>query len=281
MGMLALILIALPVGFLIGMVGIGGVLLAPALANLFGRDIHQAVSLSLASFVVAGAVAAFQARRAEAFLGFADWCLLAALVPGALMGALAAPPLFRRRRWRPLSPPASCWRDCRAFALREPVVANRDGLAPAVLAALGLGAGFLSVISGTGGPMILVPVLLAAGMEVRPAAGRFADRAIAGRGDRDARQRCRRNAGFCRRGAAARVRGRRNAGGPCSIAADGRVRAASCRRMVPGGHGRRPDGTRPVAHGAGGMIAPYLTTRTGAPSMKARMSSTMSGKYLS
>jgi hypothetical protein len=43
---LALIGLGLPIGFLIGLIGIGGVLLTPALVHLFGLDIHASISLS-------------------------------------------------------------------------------------------------------------------------------------------------------------------------------------------------------------------------------------------
>ena len=67
-GALALIALALPIGFLIGLIGIGGVLLTPALVHIFGRDIHEAVSLSLASFTLAGVMAAARACRRDARL---------------------------------------------------------------------------------------------------------------------------------------------------------------------------------------------------------------------
>jgi len=65
---LALISLGLPIGFVIGLIGIGGVLLTPALAHLFGRDIHESVSLSLASFVLAGVVAAMRGATDDATL---------------------------------------------------------------------------------------------------------------------------------------------------------------------------------------------------------------------
>jgi uncharacterized membrane protein YfcA len=86
---IALFVLGLPIGFLIGLIGIGGVLLTPALAHLLGQDIHDAVSLSLASFVAAGAMAAASARKADASLLTGDWYLLGALVPGALVGTFA------------------------------------------------------------------------------------------------------------------------------------------------------------------------------------------------
>ena len=164
--MFALMAVGLPVGFLIGLVGIGGVLLTPALANLFGRDIHDAVALSLASFVMAGAVAAANTRRSGAALRTADWYLLGALVPGALAGSLITP-------YIPTAALALAIAVCILLAgiscLRggKPESGGRDDLPPTVLVGLGLGTGLASAVSGTGGPLILVPVLLAAGMEVR------------------------------------------------------------------------------------------------------------------
>lgn len=166
MATVALIAAGLPIGFLIGVVGIGGVLLAPLLAHLFGRDIHEAVSLALASFVLGGAVAAAGARRSEAALRLADWCLLAALVPGALAGSLVTPFIPAAALSLVISVCiVLAGISCLGGAKAEPTV--RKGLGPAVFIAIGLAAGCLSVISGTGGPMILVPMLLAVGMEVR------------------------------------------------------------------------------------------------------------------
>src|SRR5215831_18113970 len=97
MAFLVLIALGLPIGVLIGLIGIGGVLLTPALVHIFGRDIHTAVSLSLASFVLAGIVAAARTRGGAGRLQTNDWIFLAAIVPGALAGTLSAP-------WIPAGP---------------------------------------------------------------------------------------------------------------------------------------------------------------------------------
>jgi uncharacterized protein len=158
--------VGLPIGFLIGLVGIGGVLLAPAIATLFGRDIHDAVSLSLASFVLAGAVAAVHSRRSGRSLERGDWYLLGALVPGALIGSLVTP-------FIPASALAIIIAICIVLAgfwcLRGDASDQtaRKGVGAAALVSLGVGAGVASVISGTGGPLILVPMLLAVGIELR------------------------------------------------------------------------------------------------------------------
>ena len=167
LGTLALMAVGLPVGFLIGVVGIGGVLLAPVLANLFGRDIHDAVALSLASFVLAGAVSATSMFRSDTQLRTADWCLLGAIVPGALLGTLITPYIAAATLALVI---AVCVLLAGVSCLRggkPDLPSSKDGPRPAALAGLGFGTGLVSVISGTGGPLILVPILLAAGMEVR------------------------------------------------------------------------------------------------------------------
>jgi uncharacterized membrane protein YfcA len=149
---LALIGLGLPIGFLIGLIGIGGVLLTPALVHLFGLDIHASISLSLASFVLAGVVGAARVTTDDARLRAGDWVFLAAIVPAALAGALVAPSIPKGS----LSLVVSAWV---AFAgissLRTPAGKNDSKLAPDTLGGLGAVTGFLSVISGTGGPMLL------------------------------------------------------------------------------------------------------------------------------
>jgi uncharacterized membrane protein YfcA len=165
MATLALVLLGLPVGFLIGLVGIGGVLLAPLLVLLTGRDIHAAVALSLASFVAAGLVAVATSRTANAPLRGGDGWLLGALVPGALAGSLVSPliptlalsviislcVLFAGISCLRIAPPGSGATQFRVTGL----------------AVMGLLCGLISAVSGTGGPLILVPLLLWSGMEVR------------------------------------------------------------------------------------------------------------------
>ncbi|MGB8744640.1 MAG: sulfite exporter TauE/SafE family protein [Pseudolabrys sp.] len=162
---LALIGLGLPIGFLIGLIGIGGVLLTPALVHLFGLDIHASISLSLASFVLAGVVGAARVTTDDARLRAGDWVFLAAIVPAALAGALVAPSIPKES----LSLIVSA---CVAFAgissLRTPAGKNDSKLAPDTLGG-GAVTGFLSVISGTGGPLICLPLLLWKGMEVRRA----------------------------------------------------------------------------------------------------------------
>jgi uncharacterized protein len=167
MSALALLALGLPVGFLIGLIGIGGVLLAPTLVHVFGRDIHQAVALSLASFVLAGLVAAARSRNADTRFGSSDWLFLGMIVPGAVAGAWVTP-------WIPAADLSLVISACVTFAgiscLRgKPSADGGKPFHPAVLTAMGLLTGLLSVVSGTGGPLVCLPMLLWNDMEVRRA----------------------------------------------------------------------------------------------------------------
>src|SRR5215471_3744034 len=165
-GALALLALGLPVGILIGLIGIGGVLLTPALVHIFGHDIHAAVSLSLASFVLAGIVAAARTRGGKDSLQASGWIFLAAIIPGALAGALSAP-------WIPAGPLSLIVSACVAFAgissLRKPAGGDAAAFSGGLLAGLGLITGILSAVSGTGGPLIGLPLLLWGSMNVRRA----------------------------------------------------------------------------------------------------------------
>jgi len=166
MGALALIALGLPIGFLIGLIGIGGVLLTPALTHIFGRDVHDAVSLSLASFVLAGVIAAAKACRRDAGLRADSWTFLLAIVPGALAGAFAAPLIPGGALSLVVS---ICVALAGIFCLEKPASSGGASPSPGMLAGTGAVTGFLSAISGTGGPLICLPLLLWQNMDVRRA----------------------------------------------------------------------------------------------------------------
>jgi len=154
--------LAVVVGVLIGMVGVGGVLLPPALLALDGLTANEATATSTWAFVFTGVVGTV----AYAWRGVVPWGMLARLtvgvVPAAFLGALvnarlpgslvllglAALTLFVGVQ------------QLRPRAVRE----TRDELGTAVLVAVGAFVGFGSALTGTGGPVLLVPVLLTLGV---------------------------------------------------------------------------------------------------------------------
>lgn len=163
----AMVLLTAIVGALIGAVGIGGVLLTPALVYVVGMDIHRAMGTSMLAFVVTGIVGtASYARR-----GSLEWAagarIAAGAVPGALLGAWANGLL-----------PEAVLKVILAILLmaiglytvtdaghRRPAQTPR----PSLLAAVGVAIGFGSALTGTGGPVLAVPTLLLLGLAPLPA----------------------------------------------------------------------------------------------------------------
>lgn len=159
---------ALAAGLLVGLTGIGGVLLVPVLTGAAGLPLERAVAACMLGFLFAGAYAAFiHLRRARLPVRpVAALCLAAAC--GAALGAATLERL----------PELGVRLFVAALALASGVhaLAARPGRAErtpgaALLAVLGLGVGYGSAISGTGGPVMLVPILLALGTPVTAAIG--------------------------------------------------------------------------------------------------------------
>ncbi len=158
---LLLLALALGVGVAIGTVGVGGVLLAPLLAYVGGFELHRAMATSMWSFVFVGAAGALlYARR-----GSVSWRMVTPMavgvVPGAVLGALANG--FVRTPVLTVLLALVCI-GSGLSTLRRPALRDRGAvhLGPPVLVGLGSLAGFGSSLTGTSGPVLLVPLLLAA-----------------------------------------------------------------------------------------------------------------------
>lgn len=155
---LALPVPAVVVGALIGMVGVGGVLLPPGLVALGDLTANVATATSTWAFVFTGVVGTV----AYAWRGVVPWGMLARLaigvVPAAFLGALVnatlpAPVVLLGLAALTLFVGVQ---QLRPRAVRK----TRDGLGTATLVAVGAFVGFGSALTGTGGPVLLVPVLL-------------------------------------------------------------------------------------------------------------------------
>ncbi|QIK68101.1 sulfite exporter TauE/SafE family protein [Nocardioides sp. HDW12B] len=155
--------LAAVVGVLIGLVGVGGVLLPPGLMFVGGLTASEAAATSLWVFGFTGVVGTVAyARRGVVPWAMAGW-LSAGIAPGAFLGARAnallpgpllvavmaaftiGVGLHQLRRRRPSA---------------EPGGATGESRRGSTLVALGGLVGFGSALTGTGGPVILVPLLL-------------------------------------------------------------------------------------------------------------------------
>lgn len=158
-----LVIVTLAIGILIGGVGIGGVLLPPALNGLGGIALHTAIPACMLAYLGSGAVGTWlYARR-----GTLDWRLAAGLsaggAPGAYLGAALLPhasaaalawgiaALLVAGGWYAYAKP----RRGRAGE-NPPAAAPRT----VTLALVGFVVGVGSALTGTGGPTLLIPLLV-------------------------------------------------------------------------------------------------------------------------
>ena len=170
LGLLPLAGIGLIVGVLIGCVGIGGVLLVPSLTYIGGMEVHVAIASCMFSYLFSGAVGAVEfARRGSIRWSMAIW-LCAGAMPGAFLGAAAV----ARVSARPLEfLIAALIVFSGLHALMRGPEAETEGRVPKAswLALIGALTGFGSAMSGTGGPLILVPILVWLNVPVLTAVG--------------------------------------------------------------------------------------------------------------
>ncbi|HEU5160278.1 MAG TPA: sulfite exporter TauE/SafE family protein [Streptosporangiaceae bacterium] len=171
-----LVVAALLVGVTIGAVGIGGVFLAPALILIGEVEPHQATAISLIAFTLTGVVSAALHLRDDAVPRVLTRNLAAGLLPGAFAGgwlsgripaavilaalsgcclASALWTLTRARGPRPGNTAATGDQAARGGR------AGRADLGAPSAAAIGLVVGFGSAVTGTSGPVLLTPILIA------------------------------------------------------------------------------------------------------------------------
>jgi len=147
------------VGVLIGGVGIGGVLLVPILTYVYFIYVHMAIAAAMFSYLFSGLVGAtIFAHKRSINWKMALWLFVGAM-PAAFMGAFVASAVPARGLEFLI---ATLIIFAGANALLTPVEdAHRDRmLGPVQLLVIGVITGFGSAITGTSGPLILVPILI-------------------------------------------------------------------------------------------------------------------------
>ena len=147
------------VGVSIGCVGIGGVLLVPGLVFIVGMDVQIAIATCMFSYLASGAVGAIEyARRGSIQWSMALW-LCAGAMPGAYLGATAVSVLSPR--WlESIIAVLVLFSGIYALAQRTPLATGAKQPGAAGLGVVGGITGFGSALSGTGGPLVLIPILV-------------------------------------------------------------------------------------------------------------------------
>jgi uncharacterized membrane protein YfcA len=147
-------------GALIGCVGIGGVILVPALVYVAGQSLPTAIAAALGAFIVSGLVGVYEYSRAGSIRWRETAWTWAGALPLAFVGALLvaeiAPWLLELAIG--LLAAAS---GLNVFVRRRAEPSGTATLSAPRLAAIGGVTGLLSALTGTGGPLVLMPILLA------------------------------------------------------------------------------------------------------------------------
>jgi hypothetical protein len=147
------------VGIAIGVVGIGGVLLVPLLTYLGGVAIHVAVATCSLSYLFSGLTGSLlYARKGSIRWSMAGW-LFAGAMPGAYLGA-ATLSILPGKAVELIIGILIILAGIHSLAGNIEGTAGRESLGNPRLAAIGLVTGFGSAITGTGGPLVLVPILV-------------------------------------------------------------------------------------------------------------------------
>jgi hypothetical protein len=161
------------VGVLIGAVGIGGVLLVPALTFVAGISVHEAVPVCTLSFLATGIIGVMvYAKHGSIQWPKVFWLCLGA-VPAAFLGSIsllgipAVAVMLLVAALMIVSGTDALIKSYRKTGLDR---VSRN-LNPLQYIVIGFVTGFGSAITGTGGPLILVPIIIFLGLPVLTAIG--------------------------------------------------------------------------------------------------------------
>jgi uncharacterized membrane protein YfcA len=169
-----LLLLAFGVGTLIGAVGIGGVLLIPALAAFAALPIHAAMATSLFTFIFTGIVGTLMFQRR----GSIDWRVTRPVLLGALPCAFAgawgnsvAHPATLALILASIIIFAGVYTLAAWHGLRRPAFDGRQQAQQLLLLGVGAVAGFGSGMTGVGGPVLSVPLMVWCGFPLLTSIG--------------------------------------------------------------------------------------------------------------
>lgn len=150
---------AVLVGGLIGCIGIGGVLLVPTLIYLGGIDIRVAIAAAMFSYLLTGLIGAvIFARHGSIRWSMAVW-LCAGAMPAAFAGSWASN-VVNATLLELVIAILVLLAGSRALRPEAPGASQASEIGQPGLMVTGAVTGFGSALSGTGGPLVLVPLLI-------------------------------------------------------------------------------------------------------------------------
>ena len=157
-------------GLMIGCIGIGGVILVPALVFLAGIPIQVGIPAAMVAYILSGLVAtAVFAHNRSIHWGMATWLCVGA-TPTAFAGAWAVS-VVNPRLLEACLGLLTFLSGLNSLKTQNLPDEPEPRLSNGALLAVGAVTGFLSSISGTGGPLVLVPIVISMGVPVLVAVG--------------------------------------------------------------------------------------------------------------
>ena len=158
-------------GLMIGCIGIGGVIVVPALVFLVGIQIKIAIPAAMFAYIVSGLVASFVfARNKSIRWGLAIWLCVGA-TPTAFAGAWAVSVVNPHILEVGLGLLTLLSGINSLLMHKKSNELDDYSVSPVTLSVIGALTGFLSSVTGTGGPLVLVPILIAMKLPVLTAVG--------------------------------------------------------------------------------------------------------------
>jgi uncharacterized membrane protein YfcA len=173
----AYLAIGLSVGFLAGLLGIGGgMIMVPALALLFrsiGFPADYLMHLTLATAVTTIAFTSVSSVRAHHRFGAVDWAIARAMAPGIVAGAFGAGFAAGLVPTRPLAIlfTAFLYFAATQMLFQPKPKATRGLPGPAGLASVGFGIGAISSLLAAGGAFLSIPFLVRCNVPLKRAIG--------------------------------------------------------------------------------------------------------------
>ena len=163
---MALLLIAVIVGLFIGAVGVGGILLIPALNALTALSIQASMGTALFTFVFTGIVGTVMFQRR----GSIDWRLTVPMCVGAVLFGVVGAWANSRMDAQPLALllaalilSAGLYTLFGGRARAQAALSGQPRAQQALLVLVGAVTGFGSGLTGVGGPALSVPMLVLLG----------------------------------------------------------------------------------------------------------------------
>lgn len=165
-----LALLGVTSGLMIGCIGVGGVILVPALVFFADIPIKVGIPAAMIAYILSGLVAtAVFARNKSIRWGLAAW-LCAGATPTAFAGAWAVS-VVNPRLLEAILGLLTFFSGLNALKSRNAADRPEHAVSSAALLTVGAATGFLSSVSGTGGPLVLVPILISMSVPVLTAVG--------------------------------------------------------------------------------------------------------------